>query len=280
MRRALAIQLIINREFGLGFCENATPGSFIIEELTDLVEAAVLAEFDRLSERGGVLGAMELQYQRGVIQDDSLKYERAKHDGTLPIVGVNTFLPRDRAEASPPREVTLTRASNEEKEGCLERLQEFHEPPRRRGPRRPRQPQAGGDRRRQHLRRAPRHRAALLPRPDHPGALRGRRRVPEEHVAATLRARATAPGGIGQGSSDDRSAAAPVLTHRVRHTLIFSVSFSASGRSLPTFTPDTQLSSNTGPGRSDFNQQWAASPSAAGLTYVHAWQRPSRLHAL
>jgi methylmalonyl-CoA mutase len=125
VRRALAIQLIINREFGLGFCENATAGSFIIEELTDLVEAAVLAEFDRLSERGGVLGAMELQYQRGVIQDDSLRYERAKHDGTLPIVGVNTFLPRDAGEASPPREITLTRASTEEKEGCLDRLEEF-----------------------------------------------------------------------------------------------------------------------------------------------------------
>jgi len=125
VRRALAIQLIINREFGLGFCENATAGSFIIEELTDLVEAAVLAEFDRLSARGGVLGAMELQYQRGVIQDDSLKYERGKHDGTLPIVGVNTFLPRDRGEASQAREITLTRASLEEKEGCLARLEEF-----------------------------------------------------------------------------------------------------------------------------------------------------------
>ncbi|MGV8039945.1 MAG: methylmalonyl-CoA mutase family protein [Thermoanaerobaculaceae bacterium] len=125
VRRALAIQLIINRELGLVFCENATQGSFIVEELTDLVEEAVLAELDRLSERGGVLGAMELAYQRGVIQDDSLRYERAKHDGSLPIVGVNTFLPRDAGEASHPREVALTRSSLEEKEACLARLADF-----------------------------------------------------------------------------------------------------------------------------------------------------------
>ena len=125
MRRALAIQLIINREFGLGFCENATQGSFIIEELTDLVEAAVLAEFDRISERGGVLGAMELQYQRGAIQDDSSKYEHLKHSGALPLIGVNTFLPEDPAAASTPREIALTRATEEEKRECISRLAEF-----------------------------------------------------------------------------------------------------------------------------------------------------------
>jgi len=126
VRRALAIQLIINREFGLTFCENATQGSFIIEELTDLVEEAVLSEFDRLSERGGVLGAMELQYQRGVIQDDSMKYEHMKHDGSLPLIGVNTFLPRDPAEASTPREIALTRATIAEKDECIRRLADFH----------------------------------------------------------------------------------------------------------------------------------------------------------
>ena len=126
MRRALAIQLIINREFGLTFCENASQGSFIIEELTDLVEEAVLSEFDRLSERGGVLGAMELQYQRGVIQDDSMKYEHMKHDGSLPLIGVNTFLPRDPAEASVPREIALTSATIEEKDECIRRLEDFH----------------------------------------------------------------------------------------------------------------------------------------------------------
>jgi methylmalonyl-CoA mutase len=125
VRRAMAIQLIINKEFGLVGCENATQGSFIVEELTDLVEEAVLAEFDRLTERGGVLGAMERQYQRGQIQDDSLKYEHLKHSGELPIIGVNTFLPRTRVEASAPAEVALTRASREEKERCITRLTEF-----------------------------------------------------------------------------------------------------------------------------------------------------------
>ncbi len=126
VRRAMAIQLIINQEFGLTFCENATQGSFVIEELTDLVEEAVLEEFDRLSERGGVLGAMELQYQRGEIQNDSLKYERLKHSGELPIVGVNTFLPKDAGEAQTPGEIPLTRATPEEKQGSIERLEDFH----------------------------------------------------------------------------------------------------------------------------------------------------------
>ena len=93
VRRAMAIQLVINREWGLAMNENPLQGSFIIEELTDLVEEAVLAEFDRISERGGVLGAMETGYQRGRIQDESMRYEQRKHDGSLPIVGVNTFLP-------------------------------------------------------------------------------------------------------------------------------------------------------------------------------------------
>ncbi|MEC7518440.1 MAG: fused isobutyryl-CoA mutase/GTPase IcmF [Myxococcota bacterium] len=127
VRRAMAIQLIINKEFGLVFCENATQGSFLIEELTDLVEEAVLKEFDRLTERGGVLGAMERQYQRGQIQDDSLKYEHQKHSGELPIIGVNTFFPKNAAEAGAPAEVALTRASKEEKERCIARLEAFHE---------------------------------------------------------------------------------------------------------------------------------------------------------
>jgi methylmalonyl-CoA mutase len=91
VRRALAIQLIINREWGLAMNENPLQGSFIIDELTDLVEEAVLQEFERISERGGVLGAMETGYQRGRIQDESMLYEQRKHDGTLPIIGVNTF---------------------------------------------------------------------------------------------------------------------------------------------------------------------------------------------
>ncbi|MCP4655873.1 MAG: methylmalonyl-CoA mutase, partial [bacterium] len=126
VRRALAIQLIINQEFGLTFCENASQGSFIIEELTDLVEEAVLLEFDRITERGGVLGAMELQYQRGEIQDDSLKYEHRKHSGELPIVGVNTFLAPAAQAGETPREIALTRATPEEKQACIERLDQFH----------------------------------------------------------------------------------------------------------------------------------------------------------
>jgi len=127
VRRAMAIQLIINQEFGLTDCENATQGSFIVEELTDLVEEAVLGELDRITERGGVLGAMELQYQRGQIQDDSLKYELLKHSGALPIVGVNTFRPKNEevAESGLP-EVPLTRATPEEKEEALSRLRDFH----------------------------------------------------------------------------------------------------------------------------------------------------------
>ncbi|MBL8896993.1 MAG: methylmalonyl-CoA mutase family protein [Planctomycetes bacterium] len=126
VRRAMAIQLIINREFGLVNCENALQGSFVLEELTDLVEEAVLQEFDRISERGGVLGAMELQYQRGQIQDDSLKYERLKHSGELPIIGVNTFLPKSAEAASQPRDIELRRATREEKQDCIGRLARFH----------------------------------------------------------------------------------------------------------------------------------------------------------
>ncbi|MCH1477196.1 MAG: methylmalonyl-CoA mutase family protein, partial [Arenicellales bacterium] len=124
VRRALAIQLIINREWGLAKNENANQGSFIIEELTDLVEQAVLAEFDRLSERGGVLGAMETGYQRGKIQEESLYYETQKHDGTFPIVGVNTFVSEEGAEKSP---VALARGTELEKQRQLKRLAAFHD---------------------------------------------------------------------------------------------------------------------------------------------------------
>jgi methylmalonyl-CoA mutase len=127
VRRALAIQQIINKEFGMVFCENATQGSFLVEELTDMVEAAVLAEFDRLTDRGGVLGAMERQYQRGQIQDDSMKYEHLKHSGALPIVGVNTFLAKNAGESSIPKEIEIRRASTEEKSECIRRLRSFQE---------------------------------------------------------------------------------------------------------------------------------------------------------
>ena len=124
VRRALAIQLIINNEFGLARNENPNQGSFIVEELTDLVEEAVLAEFDRISERGGVLGAMETGYQRSRIQEESLLYEHKKHDGSLPIIGVNTFL-SDQPEEQ--QVIELARSTDEEKRSQIRRLAEFHD---------------------------------------------------------------------------------------------------------------------------------------------------------
>jgi methylmalonyl-CoA mutase len=123
VRRALAIQLIINRELGLSKNENPLQGSYVIEELTDLVEEAVLREFERLSDRGGVLGAMETLYQRGKIQDESLHYESLKHSGELPVVGVNTFESPHAEEAQPPRE--LMRSSDAEKDRQLASLAAF-----------------------------------------------------------------------------------------------------------------------------------------------------------
>jgi len=123
VRRALAIQLIINREWGVAKCENPNQGSFLIEELTDLVEEAVLQEFERIAERGGVLGAMETGYQRGKIQEESLYYEQLKHDGTLPIIGVNTF--RNPNGDPTPQTLELARSSDEEKQSQLTRLAEF-----------------------------------------------------------------------------------------------------------------------------------------------------------
>ena len=126
VRRALAIQLIINREWGVAKNQNPNQGSFVIEELTDLVEAAVLAEFERLTERGGVLGAMETGYQRGRIQDESMLYEHRKHDGSYPIVGVNTFVGKPEHEAPPPL-LSLARSTRDEKESQRARLVAFQE---------------------------------------------------------------------------------------------------------------------------------------------------------
>jgi len=127
VRRAMAIQLIITKEYGLSKNENPLQGSFIIEELTDLVEEAVLQEFERINDRGGVLGAMESQYQRGKIQDESLFYEMKKHSGELPIIGVNTYL-----NPNPPKEedidkMELARATKEEKETQIRNLNAFKE---------------------------------------------------------------------------------------------------------------------------------------------------------
>jgi methylmalonyl-CoA mutase len=124
VRRAMAIQLIINRELGLAKNENPLQGSFIIEELTDLVEEAVLSEFDRITERGGVLGAMETMYQRSKIQEESLYYETLKHNGDFPIIGVNTFLSSKGSPTIEPKEVI--RASEEEKQYQISMLNELH----------------------------------------------------------------------------------------------------------------------------------------------------------
>jgi isobutyryl-CoA mutase len=125
VRRAMAIQLIINRELGLAKNENPLQGSFIIEELTDLVEEAVLLEFDRITERGGVLGAMETMYQRGKIQEESLYYETLKHTGEYPIIGVNTFLSSKGSPTIVPKEVI--RATTEEKEAQISTLKALHQ---------------------------------------------------------------------------------------------------------------------------------------------------------
>ena len=122
-RRALAIQLIINKELGLAKNENPLQGSFIIDDLTDLVEEAVLSEFKSISQRGGVLGAMERMYQRSKIQEESLYYESLKHDGKLPIVGVNTFLDHQGSPTIIPAEVR--RSTTEEKEFAITSLNSF-----------------------------------------------------------------------------------------------------------------------------------------------------------
>jgi len=124
VRRAMAIQMIINHELGLAKNQNPLQGSFIIEELTDLVEEAVLSEFDRLTERGGVLGAMETMYQRSKIQEESLYYEELKHSGKLPIMGVNTFLSSKGSPTTRPGEVI--RATLKEKEYQIAMLSELH----------------------------------------------------------------------------------------------------------------------------------------------------------
>jgi methylmalonyl-CoA mutase len=125
VRRAMAIQLIINREWGLAKNENPNQGAFIIDELTELVEEAVLQEFERIAERGGVLGAMETGYQRGQIQEESMHYEMQKHTGEYPIVGVNTF--RNPHGDPVPQALELARSTDAEKQSQLKRLADFQQ---------------------------------------------------------------------------------------------------------------------------------------------------------
>jgi methylmalonyl-CoA mutase len=116
--------LIISRELGLNFCENPWQGSFVVNELTDLVEEAVYQEFERISERGGVLGAMDTMYQRGKIQEESMYYEHKKHDGSLPLVGVNTFLPKEGQEDE-VHELELIRSTDAEKQNQIRQVRAF-----------------------------------------------------------------------------------------------------------------------------------------------------------
>ncbi len=127
VRRAMAIQMIINKEFGLTKNENSLQGSFILEELTDLVEEAVLQEFERINDRGGVLGAMERQYQRGKIQEESLYYEGKKHSGDLPIVGVNTYVNPNPPSEDEINSMEVARASKEEKQQQIKNLHDFQD---------------------------------------------------------------------------------------------------------------------------------------------------------
>jgi methylmalonyl-CoA mutase len=126
VRRAVAIQMIISKELGLNYCENPLQGSFVIDELTDLVEEAVFKEFDRISERGGVLGAMDTMYQRGKIQEESLYYESKKHDGTYPLIGVNTFLPK-KGQEDEVHDLELIRSTVVEKDDQIRHVREFRE---------------------------------------------------------------------------------------------------------------------------------------------------------
>ena len=192
VRRAMAIQLIINREWGLAKNENPNQGAFIIDDLTELVEEAVLAEFEKIADRGGVLGAMETGYQRGKIQEESMHYEMQKHTGEYPIIGVNTF--RNPHEDPNPQQIELARSTTEEKESQLARLADFHARHAAEAPAMLSAAAAGGDRQRQRLRCADGRRALLQPGPDHQCPVRGGRAVPAQHVA---RARRLAAGAAG-----------------------------------------------------------------------------------
>ena len=179
VRRAMAIQLVINREWGVAKNENPNQGAFIIEELTDLVEEAVLKEFEAIAARGGVLGAMETGYQRGKIQEESLYYEHKKHDGSYPIIGVNTFRnPKGDAQV----EIELARSTEEEKQSQIKRLRDFQQ-----------RHAAESGPMLQKLRDTViadgnvfavlvDDAVLLLARPDHDDALRSGRAVPPEHV--------------------------------------------------------------------------------------------------
>ena len=181
VRRAVAIQLIINRELGLNFTENPWQGSFAIEALTDLVEDAVYEEFERISERGGVLGAMDTMYQRGKIQEESMYYERLKHDGTLPLIGVNTYLPEE-GKGETHDAVELMRSTDVEKDDQIAATRVFQELGAAGRDAALSHLARGGARARQRLRGADGGGQIRLARPGLRRPLHRGRRVPAEHV--------------------------------------------------------------------------------------------------
>ena len=200
VRRALAIQMIINQEWGLAKNENPLQGSFIIEQLTDLVEEAVLSEFERISERGGVLGAMETGYQRGRIQDESMLYEQQKHDGTLPIIGVNTFRNPNGDDADAHGELELARSTDDEKQSQLRRLRDFQARHANERPAMLARLRDTAHRGRQPVRGADGRGALLLARRDHHGAVRRGRALPPQRLTSCTSGRHPAhrPGDRGR----------------------------------------------------------------------------------
>ena len=212
VRRAMAIQLVINREWGLAKNENPSQGSFIIEELTDLVEEAVLKEFEAISERGGVLGAMELGYQRGKIQEESLYYEHKKHDGSYPIIGVNTF--RNPHGDAIPEKLELIRSTEEEKQLAAQAAAGLPPAPPGRERADASAAAAGGDRQQERLRGADGSGAGLLAGPDHARTVRGGRTVPPLDVERRVSAHPREGGDPGH-----RPAVAVVQRTRLMRTI-------------------------------------------------------------
>ena len=183
VRRAVAIQMIINRELGLNKNQNPWAGSYIIDALTDLVEEAIYKEFEAISERGGVLGAMETMYQRSKIQEESLYYETKKHDGSLPIIGVNTFL-SDSDGSQEHKGAQLIRSTEEEKQDQVSGVRAFQARNADRTAEALKRLQAVAASRRQRVRAVDGSREVLLARPDLAGAVSGRRAVSPQHVKA------------------------------------------------------------------------------------------------
>ena len=182
VRRAMAIQMIINREFGLSMNENQLQGSFFMDWLTDAVEEAVLKEFERISDRKGVLGAMETQYQRSKIQDESLYYEHLKHSGKMPIIGVNTFENPNADSQSAGSCILLTRSTYEEKQAQLDNCRKFQKSHAKQADAALIETQGDGTFRRKYFCRSHGHGARSQSRSDLPCALRCGGQVPEKYV--------------------------------------------------------------------------------------------------